>query len=487
MPIDGQVLSDFLRKQQQPDDVEGLSKMFQQPAQPQQPAANPAEALQPTSEDAAPMPSQTILKKPTQDNTPPSFNDTLLNGMYQPGAQQIPAFKDDTSPARSMLANMFYGMSASLTGQKFQSVRDRKYAEYMDRVKMQLEQQQRNQQLQIAQMNNMRQYLKDQNTVSFHNQLNDLRNTKNIDQRNYQMGQLQAKLGMNDIAMQRFLSQDAEYKALQQHMANQDKNAANPPSKDPEYLRAVGLVQAQYASQGVNVNDPQVYPKFLQAVNDQAEAFKAQQAAMKPNSGQKPTTFFVPNGQGGFNRMDIAPGGTVPPGAVQATGVNNLDTPTTATRTMVESAPKVLYFVNKQLAAIDALEKKFGPMAGRKAEFLANKIGLPGNGVSQYKTNNGLLETSLMKMHVGARGSEGMMEHFHNLIGGMNQDPSNARESLEAIKDYAQEVIAQGKAAGMRIPDMPEVQTGPAKGDIQAGYRFKGGDPSNQANWEKVK
>lgn len=454
MPIDPSVLSDFLRKQQQPQDVEGLSSMFQQPAQGQQ--ANPAEALQPTVADAAPMPSQTITKTPTVDNTPPSFSDTLLNGMFQPGAQQIPQFKDDTSPARSLLANMMYGMSASLTGQKFQSVRDRKYAEYMDRVKLQLEQQQRNQQLQIAQMNNVRQFLKDKNTQDFHSQLNQLRDTRNTDLRNYQQGQLQARLRMNDIQFQNFMSQDAYHKAMEAHLQNQDANAVNPVSKDPEYIRAMALVNSQYASQGIDPKDPSIYPKYLQAVNTQAEAFKAQQAAMKPNPADKPTPYFVPQGDGSFRRVDVGPGGTVPPGALQATGVNSLDTPTTATRTMVESAPKVLYFVNKQLNALNALESKFGPMAGRKAEFLTGKIGLPGNGVSQYRTNNGLLETSLMKMHVGARGGDTMMQHFHDVIGGMNQDPSNARESLEAIKDYANEVISQGKAAGMRIPDMPE-------------------------------
>jgi len=40
------------------------------------------------------------------------------------------------------------------------------------------------------------------------------------------------------------------------------------------------------------------------------------------------------------------------------------------------------------------------------------------------------------------------------------------------------EVVPMGQAA--------QPQGAPTAGQVVSGYRFKGGDPSNQKNWEKV-
>ena len=265
--------------------LQGQAQQQGQSNNPEQPQSLQDMVQSGVADETAPS-QKLFIGKPKTEDAPESMSDSLLRSFVQPQAQQIPAFKDDTSPARSLLSNMFLGMSAGLTGQKFQTIQQQKYQRYLDQVKVQLEQQQRNNQLQIGQMKAVQQYLKQQDMNQFHTQLNALREEKNADTRNYQTGQLQARLGMNDIQFQRFLSQDAQYKAIQQHLKNQDANAANPVSKDPEYIRALGLVNAQYQARQQDPNDPNVYPKFLQDVNDQAEAFKAQQAALNPRASE---------------------------------------------------------------------------------------------------------------------------------------------------------------------------------------------------------
>jgi hypothetical protein len=68
-----------------------------------------------------------------------------------------------------------------------------------------------------------------------------------------------------------------------------------------------------------------------------------------------------------------------------------------------------------------------------------------------------------------------------------------AAEALERITSLANDVSTTGKhampsedTAPIYAPGRQEPQGAPAAGTIEGGYRFKGGDPANQANWEPV-
>jgi hypothetical protein len=67
---------------------------------------------------------------------------------------------------------------------------------------------------------------------------------------------------------------------------------------------------------------------------------------------------------------------------------------------------------------------KLGVVASRWNEFLAGKVGAGDPLIEALRTKMGLAETALMQIHVGARGSAALMEHFHNLVnsGGMNAE-----------------------------------------------------------------
>lgn len=113
---------------------------------------------------------------------------------------------------------------------------------------------------------------------------------------------------------------------------------------------------------------------------------------------------------------------------------------TSATRTMMETAPKVKALANKVLAALDKNADQLGPLEGRWSEFMAGKIGSDNPEFIKLRTDGKLLTTLLMRMHVGARGGSQMMQHFNSLLDTGKQSPDNLRAALESIISYADDV-----------------------------------------------
>lgn len=150
--------------------------------------------------------------------------------------------------------------------------------------------------------------------------------------------------------------------------------------------------------------------------------------------------------------VELKPGDVMPKGAIspQQAGTENM--PTTATRNMAEKAPRVIHFVDRINTLLNENEGQLGPLKSRWSEFTAGKVGLPNKGFTQIRTDAGLLETALMNMHVGARGGERIMEHFHNLINTGTQDPDNLRAALGEIRAYAQEVAKEAHSATAAAP-----------------------------------
>jgi len=135
---------------------------------------------------------------------------------------------------------------------------------------------------------------------------------------------------------------------------------------------------------------------------------------------------------------------------------NNLRNVTSSTRTMIEAAPKVEDFVDKIQSQIDGLQNDLGPTKGRWNEFWAGKVGTKNPKYTALRTDVGLLSTLLMRMHVGARGGEYIMKHFEDLIDQGKQDPDNLRAALKEIKDYADNVIQEGRQQGIDMaPNRP--------------------------------
>jgi len=130
---------------------------------------------------------------------------------------------------------------------------------------------------------------------------------------------------------------------------------------------------------------------------------------------------------------------------------NNLKNLTSSTRTMIEAAPKVENLIDRIGPQIDKISSELGPASGRWTEFMAGKVGAKNPDYIALRSNVDLLTTLLMRMHVGARGGEYIMKHFKDMLDQGKQDPDNLRAALKEVRTYANDVIQEGKDAGLDI------------------------------------
>jgi hypothetical protein len=137
-------------------------------------------------------------------------------------------------------------------------------------------------------------------------------------------------------------------------------------------------------------------------------------------------------------------GQVLPPGSKPMSQLGETGT----TRTMKEAAPQVISLANKVLAQVNAQEKSLGPAASRWSEFMAGKVGSPNPEFTGLRTNTALLQTLLMRMHVGASGRVAMMESFKDLIDSGKQSPENMRAAIQEIISYANDVSGKNTESG---------------------------------------
>lgn len=134
---------------------------------------------------------------------------------------------------------------------------------------------------------------------------------------------------------------------------------------------------------------------------------------------------------------------------------------TTSTRTMIEMAPTVKNRVADIRALINdpELRSQLGPGGSRWSEMWAGKVGASDPKFTQLRSQAMLLQTALMRMHVGARGSKDMMQHFQSIIDTGKQSPENMEAALGVIDKYADEKIAEGQQ-GTTTPKGPAPPSG---------------------------
>lgn len=122
---------------------------------------------------------------------------------------------------------------------------------------------------------------------------------------------------------------------------------------------------------------------------------------------------------------------------------------TGSTKTMVEAAPRVKDFIARIRTLVNQQKAQLGPASGRWSEFMTGKVGAPNAEFAKLRTNVGLLQTLLMRMHVGARGGQYIMSHFRDLVDSGKQSPENLLGALGEIDNYADDLIEEGAQAGV--------------------------------------
>jgi hypothetical protein len=443
MPIDPQTLAQLLQQSQAQPDQPGLGQMppQQSPAPEDQPKSLQSMVQSGVADESTPS-KKLFIGKPSEDNTPESFSDTTLRGMVQPQATQIPAFKDTTSPARSLLANMFLGMGASLTGTKFQSIQDQKRQRYVEDIKLQQEQQLRNQQLQIAQMNTFQRAAKDQANIRFRQGVQDIKSQQDATKQKFLQAQWEAKNGLD---WAKFNQMDDRFQALKDHMSNQDSQAAinhNPQIKDPDYLRAVALVGSKYQQAGLDPEDQSngTYTKFLQDVEQKTMEIKALQAKMKGESAQKPpqAQMIGPDGKAFL----VTPGTEIPPGSRTIQGESTMNVPTSATRRAGEQGQIIGSMGDYLINQIESNRDLFGNMPSYWKKAMNNSP------VSDPRAARLISEiqsfAALQPALHGFRSSQAM-EEFEKSIGGITKNPDSLINAIKGIQATGGIVNLAGK------------------------------------------
>ncbi len=129
----------------------------------------------------------------------------------------------------------------------------------------------------------------------------------------------------------------------------------------------------------------------------------------------------------------------------------------------------------------------FGPIAGR-ATALRSTLGTSDPDI-------GALETIKEQMGMAMVGAHAMRNAGHvaaaanSILNGFHNDPNVLKKSIEeARKSLATFQQDAGEQPGS-VPKHARTSLAPANpkpGDVIDGHRFRGGDPSKQANWEKV-
>jgi len=167
------------------------------------------------------------------------------------------------------------------------------------------------------------------------------------------------------------------------------------------------------------------------------------------------------------NQFQVArPGAPAPKGFQTLAGANTSNTATSTTRTMRETAPQVINLATQVNQLVDQQVKTLGPAASRWNEFMSGAVGAPNPEFTKLRTNAALLQTLLMRMHVGASGRVAMMESFKDLMDSGKQSPENLKAAIGEIINYAKQIQSEGDQDSSTLPDgitMEEIQAEKAR------------------------
>lgn len=123
-------------------------------------------------------------------------------------------------------------------------------------------------------------------------------------------------------------------------------------------------------------------------------------------------------------------------------------------------------------------------MASRVGETVAGAVNQQtATPAIDYKNEQALLLADVRKMvEKDPNLSKDERERLYETLGGgIMQTPGSAIRTLNNVLNYVENKKVTGRSRAATIE-----RRAPAIGAVQGGYRFKGGDPSRQENWERV-
>lgn len=255
-------------------------------------------------------------------------------------------------------------------------------------------------------------------------------------------------------------------------------------------VRFGGVQGAQQQKQPKPDTPEQQYIDEYQQLHKGSTVAEAERAYV--NDTQKPpqAIMLVPGANGGYTAQNIRPGSNLPNGAISPAGMNSMNVPDSSTRTMVANAPGVLDLANRVNSLIDEQTQTLGPAAGRWNDFMTGKVGAPNPEFKKLLVDTKLLKTKLMRMHVGARGGEYIMQSFNDMLDAGKDSPENLKAAVGEIINYAQELQNEANTGQLAVGtqgsrgSQPETKGSEPQrpANVPSGYTFNAHGPKG-AGW----
>jgi hypothetical protein len=258
--------------------------------QPSQPAFTP---------DPAPADDAPQVTQPEEDFE--SLSNTFLRGLINRASafgEPVPPqlfeerYKKSISPAREFLANFLYGLSSGLTGQKFRSVRERAFEQFLAEQQQRQEAQQQLQQqfgnqVQLAGL--LASIVRQREENQLRKEIEQIKLQSDAFDREAKLAEIAIKAEQLGIDRQKLMAQ-----IEQQQWERQDTG-------DKEFDTARRMVLPELQAQGVDLSTPQgqnlmwqaIYQRWKQIIDDKAR-IDAKYRENKPDLAA--TTYIGPDG-----------------------------------------------------------------------------------------------------------------------------------------------------------------------------------------------
>lgn len=117
--------------------------------------------------------------------------------------------------------------------------------------------------------------------------------------------------------------------------------------------------------------------------------------------------------------------------------ISHIDAQTRDAAKFAKSALTHIPTIEKEIAGLEK-SGKLGPAMSRWGDFMAGTYGAGDPEFNALRTNIGLMDTAMGRVHGGARGggSQVMLQHFKGMLSAKVMDPATLRSSLGVFKDW---------------------------------------------------